>query len=335
MQEHLLRQVAADLDIHISGRNRNGWLICGCPFAPYLHEGGRDHNPSFCLHADDHGPSGFNCFTCKEKGSIAQLATKLGTFRGESYRKLLVKIFSNELLDDFGTYERTVLTEVPLKPLSREVYLHLYPKVEQVREAWEYLRDRGVGKSTARKLRLRYDEDQQRILFPVFDSYGDLFGFSGRSILDVEYSREYPKVRDYAGLRKDMLLLNEQNAQPGLPSLVVEGLFAVAHMEQEGVSDFVNVLATMQSHLSTPQLHRLIDLDQPVYFLYDKDEAGQFGLFGHRKADGTRENNGAVALTRKHLPTFVCKYPRGVTDPDDLLYHHVHKMVLRGKSERY
>lgn len=71
------------LQIEIVGESR-GWVSARCPFAEFYHSRGFDKRPSFFAHVNDTGISGFNCFTCGQKGPIVSLYRKLGELREEN-----------------------------------------------------------------------------------------------------------------------------------------------------------------------------------------------------------------------------------------------------------
>ncbi len=167
------------------------------------------------------------------------------------------------------------------------------------------------------------------------DFKGDLLGFSGRSIIPDERRREnVPKVRDYAGLKKDRVILGENLIRPhlmDLPLLVVEGLMAMAHVVSIGARELADPVATLGSHLSKAQRDILTAYDKPVVMLYDNDSAGTDGLFGiWNKHDGCHEGGGAIDLLKPHVPVGIARYPKGITDPDHLTPDHLRAILTRG-----
>jgi hypothetical protein len=336
MQEGKLRKLLRDLDIDIMHKNRRGWLVAPCPFSPYLHEFGTDSNPSFCVKINDEGYSGFNCFTCHQRGNLSHLINRLGEFRDDDYHKMAIRAMIEETPDNFKDFDESMdeMMEVDeIDPIDAAIYLRMYPMAWDSKEAKAYLTARGIGKKTCELLDLRWDSDQRRVLFPVYGYDRELYGFTGRSILAPEDypSKKYPKVKDYAGLRKDSLLLGGHLVDLTKPVIVVEGLFALAHLIEIGVPEFANVVATMGSFLSENQRDALVDFDQTIFLLYDDDAAGDLGLFGN---PDRKDHPGAVSMLKPHVPTFVCLYPEDSTgDPDDLGIETVREMVLGKLNE--
>lgn len=336
MTEGKLRKLLRELDIDVKHKNRKGWLISACPFAEFLHEYGTDRNPSFNVKVNDEGYSGFNCFTCKQRGNLSTLISRLGDMRGEEYGKLAIRALVDETPENFKDFDESMdeAAEVQeLKPIDSMIYLRMYPSAWDDRDARKYLEGRGISEKTCSLLDLRFDPDERRILFPVYGHDRSLYGFTGRSILAKEDfpSKKYPKVKDYAGLLKDSMILGEHLIDPTKPILVVEGLFALAHVIEIGAREYCNPVATMGSFLSDHHLSILVDYDVPIYMLYDNDKAGEYGMFG----DETEESyDGAVNMLKGHVPTFICLYPDDVDDPDELEPDELRDMVIGGANEQ-
>jgi DNA primase len=237
----------------------------------------------------------------------------------------------NEVQDSFEDFEaeQTAIAYEPT-PINRLAYWAMYPCATTSVEALAYLKSRGISAATATTLELRFDPEEQRILFPVYCGDGKLYGLTGRSILSAAALGRSPKVKNYAGLKKEYRLLGEQLVPPDndKPFLVVEGLFALAHLVEIGVCNFCNPVAVMGSSLSEAQRDLLVGYDKPVYLCFDDDPAGSQGLFGAFKKDGKGyAGNGAVDKLRQHVPTMVCLYPLRTNEVDDLTLAEVKRMI--------
>lgn len=319
-----LNEVLSKLDIEVLGENGKGWLLAQCPFAFKTHASGEDRNPDFWIKVEDNGFSGYHCFACKQKGSIPKLVKMLEKMRGEDYGTLYVEAAILDTDGKVGEYEVSVEAEYEPEPINPSLYAF--------QEAWlasdsrAYLANRGISEDTAKKLCLKYDPDTKRIVFPVMDNSGRTFGFTGRTILGKDYRG--PKVKDYPGLRKERFLLGEHLVNPSFPFLVVEGLFALAHMIELGIDQKYNVVATMGAAVTKFQRDILIYYNQPVFLLYDDDLGGTSGLFG--PWDESLQNfkgGGAIDQLKAHVPTLLPIYPNGKTDPDTLTREEVFFML--------
>jgi DNA primase len=337
MNEKDLRSILKELDIVPIHRNRRGWLVCSCPFAEYTHEYGTDSNPSFFVKISPEGFSGMNCFTCHKHGSIVSMIQSLGSFRGHDYNDLVIKAMSLETPENFKPWEEAINKSEEVSPLDKDVFLRLFPKVKGFKDALKYLAARDISMETAEILEMRFDEDEKRIVFPVYDFDRNLFGFTGRTILpNKEWpNRMYSKVKDYAGLKKEKFILGEHLIDPDKPMLLVEGLFALATMVEIGADSFCNPVASMGSFLSEAQRDILVDYDQPVFILYDNDAGGLQGMFGAANRSGERVGGGAVDMLKGHVPTYTAVYPDGVFDPDNLNYEEVKEIVCSHANKKH
>jgi hypothetical protein len=343
MNEPNLRRILAGMMVEVIELTNDGWLKCACPFAPYLHSTGTDRNPSFFAKVDPGGLSGYHCFTCKQKGRISSLVRALEHYGKISYGNLAMEADLAEVPESFGSYETAPEMELDPEPLNKVAYMNMFPLAWEHADSQAYLTLRGISKETTERLRLQYDDEEQRVLFPVFNYEDELFGFSGRSILkqdDIDAINvdrrargryiEYSRIKDYAGLPKEKCLLGEQfiKEQKHLPLLVVEGLFAFAHMIEIGVTEFCNPIAPMGSRLSKYQRDLIVSHNRPVYLLFDNDAAGDIGIYGKRDEEGNAMGGGAFDMLKKHVPTFVPLYPEGKDDPDSLEKWEVQEMMI-------
>ena len=323
MTEQRIREITAELGMKPLGPpSAEGWLCYPCPFAPWLHARGADHNPSFFVHINNQGYSGFNCFTCKKRGRVSTLVRELHRHWGTHPQGLDIRADLFETPDEFTEYEelRNYQLREP-QALNKNAYLGMYPLAWESPDGRRYLEARGISASTAYLLGLLYDPDEYRILFPVLDGKGDLFGFTGRSILEPHRYpyQKYPKVRDYAGLPKEHMILGEHMIENERPLWAVEGLFAFANMIEIGSRAIVNPIAPMGSRILPYQRDRIATYNRPVYLCFDLDQAGEDGLYGSRGAEGTpRKDDGAIYMLTGHVPVFIPPYPHGIDDPDHL-----------------
>jgi len=305
------------------------WLMLSCPFAEWTHVSGKDSNPSFGVHVSEEGISGYFCFTCKKKGRMSGMARTLGYFKNENLDNLALRI---DLLEDFSDLpafdEGNIIGSEQAQPVNEAIFVNMFPMVEDVEEARNYLKSRGISRRTARELRLVFDPDELRILFPVRNREGELYGYSGRTILrPQEYlSERYGKVKDYAGLKKHTMLLGMER-KGKKPIALVEGLFAYAHLIEIGADKILQTLATLGSSLHNQQADILNELGKAVYIFYDNDLAGDVGLYGSQSHTGEHEGVGAIDKLKSELPVFIPYYPESVSDPDNLSYDQVKQMV--------
>jgi len=337
MIEGDLRRILDELEVQVVAKTPGGWLNCHCPMAEYRHMSGRDNSPDFFVKINPTGVSGYHCFACKSKGRISTLVRRLEFYRDATYKGLAIRADLADIANGFEEWGARADHEPEPDPLNKAAYLSMYPLAYEHTDGRTYLEKRGISHGTAELLNLQYDDEEWRILFPVFDFNSDLYGFTGRSILPPEEINAinvrrkhknrlpYPKVRDYAGLKKERMLLGEHLMDTSKPQWLVEGLFAFAHCVEIGVRERFNVLAPLGSRVSEYQRDLLTGYNKPVWLAFDNDGAGELGIFGDPESPTT--NPGAYALLKDHVPTFIPYWPEGVNDPDDLTLEDVLRMT--------
>lgn len=354
MNEPNLREILTELGVEMIATNSSGWIVCRCPLASLgFHAKNYDREPSFFVHINNKGPSGYNCYACKSKGNIPSLIQKVLHFSGLPMGNLAHRARMKEIAVDFGEFGKWDESEEPPEPLNESQFEGVYPPAWEQPPAREYLEGREVTEEAAETMGLLYDPEGMRVMFPIRDYQHRLFGFSGRSILPDD-ERRMAKVKDYAGLKKTWHLLGENliaesdkaiesaaqysgKATKPRPLLVVEGLFAYARMISIGALDWITPVATLGSFLSVHQKDALASFNRPVYFLYDDDLAGDIGLYGKlNKATREHEGGGAIDQLKKHVPVYVCSYPEeGEADPDKLTRDDLYWILRHGSHLQF
>lgn len=304
---------------------QNGWVNMPCPLAPWRHKKGTDASPSFGIKISPNDVSVCNCYTCGYKRPLSDLVEEYANRIGKNYDLDVEMIRKGEFLGG----------DVPeWGDLNEEDSLERYDPADAVdpmvldifdsAAGHQYLLDREIDEQTAEEMHLLVDEEDsdgdERILFPVFDIEGNVYGMSGRAT----DSKVDLRVRDYQGLNKRLFLLGLQRYKPSWKYVVlVEGLFDVSRLVQYEEP----VLGVMGSTLTPAQAEWLIEIGLPVYCMYDNDEAG---------AKATKTTINAL---KDHLPIFTVEYPDRkvynrkerkwelVKDPDQLSYEEVREMI--------
>jgi hypothetical protein len=270
---------------------------------------------SFGVKINHEDVSKFNCFTCKQKGTISWMLERLSEFNGEDYFGLVDEVKTDEALGtSLPSWQNRHRSDTDHDPLGVPVsddYLDIFDDAA----GHPYLKKRRISDRTAEALDLRVDPDNrgdERILFPVFSVDGGFYGYTGRATnRDVE-----PRIRDYFGLPKRKLLLGAEFLRDDDTRIIlVEGLFDFAKLFQYGYP----VVAAMHSSITPQQARILKDLNKPVVVMFDNDKAGVEGA----KFVGKE--------IRKHVPTFKVRYPKrfdfGEGDPGVLTQKEVARML--------
>jgi DNA primase len=332
--KNLLRELGVS-----STRVTGGWVNSKCPLAPYTHAGGVDKKPSFGIAINEQGKSSYNCYACGHKGHVENLVRDFQEFSGEDYSDLLEEVIEVESSISLPSFEENFKRKFnqrakqkkKLKPLSDKAYENIFIPAVKNKEAVKYLKARGITKQAVESLNLQYDKKDKRILFEVRDYDCNLYGYTGRTILDPkDYPNDkYYKVKDYFGLEKKEFILGEDRFEEGKPVLVVEGLFAFARLLSVGAENIFNVCALLGNRLTEGKRDRLIEFNHPVYLALDDDEGGRIGLYGSINPKTKKHSGrGAIRELRTHLPVYVYKYSYKKRDLDNFDYQDVENIIL-------
>lgn len=283
------------------------WVRCSCPFAAEKHRSGADHDPSFGI-KKARGGSHYWCFTCKSAGPLHYLPVALHM---EDAGPLTFEIIRLDAEEGFPPFEADAVEEPP-EPLNEAAFGNLFPPAWETAAGRDYLTYRGVSEYAAYKLGIGYDPEDLRIVFPVRDEAGRLFGYTGRTVLldraDYPHAK-YGKSKDYFGLRKKYRLLGAQFLRENPNAVVTEGpidmAVGVSRLEGEPYS----VVALLGSYLSPWQRDALVGNGKPTFGFGDCDEAGDLLIYG---AEG---KPGLYGQLISELPVYVPMYPAVVIDP--------------------
>jgi len=260
-----------------------GSFMASCPFG-HNHSSGTDKHPSMSVIYGD--PSGYKCFGCNDSGTVRKLAKKWLAEKGDSRPLEFIRGFDDkkafgERAMERGSYQverakrmtrmakRAKDTKKPITEKELKDFLHEVP---------EYAFERGLTKKQIIDWEIGYDPYQDRMIIPVRDMHGKLFGVSGRDLS----GQSKIKYRHYPGLNKEAVLYGEKFINiKKRRAYIVEGFFDVHGLQRHGLE---NVFATMGTSISTYQEQKLLRWFDEIIFVPDGDLAGlKFAIeYGHK-----------------------------------------------------
>ena len=153
-----------------------------------------------------------------------------------------------------------------------------------------------------------YDRFRGRITFPVFNSVGDVVGFSARVLQGDEKTAKYINSPETAVYNKSKVLFGFNFAKNGIrkadEAIIVEGQMDCISAHQAG---FANVVASSGTALSPEHLTQIGRFTKNLKFCFDSDAAG---LLATRRAAEQYLGKG-----------FLIKIInlKGAKDPDELI----------------
>ena len=350
-----LRMVMAKLNIFLPQPNNAGWIHVACPYAPWRHSSGVDRSRGFAIKVEVSGVSAFKCPACKAHGRISGIARGLSILRKVSDHEVATYEAIAREADEYdmlgsklpGFEEQFAVTEPMGDPLDEEAFTGLFEQVADHKEARRYVVSRRISRLIVEKLNIEFDIEKRRIVFPVRDGLGRLYGWSGRTVIP----NHEPRILDYAGLPKRALILGEERWRPGYPKFLVEGLIAYARMHEIGAEEIVDIGALLGSNLTEEKATILKKHGCTVIPAMDPDKAGDVCLYGQWRdaaieettgeelSPGYFEGGGLIDILAEELPVALPFFPQGMEDIDDLTLEQLRVMVatteLQGQSIRW
>lgn len=322
-----------------------------CPF----HD---DHDPSLSISEEKQM---FKCFVCGTGGNAFKFVMdyKKVTFP-ESVKEVAAISGINLKIDVTPTKHFNAKYQNQYDALDRTINYanYLLTSSELGKDALEYLNKRGIDKTIIENYRIGYnpvgnkmyqylngekisdeilsetnvcrltdsgmkDVFSDRILFPIFDNYGNPVAFTARDFKGNSDSK-YINTSDTKIYTKGNIIFNYHRAKSECKRLnsviVVEGVMDVIAFERAGIT---NVVATLGTACSKEQLNLLESLNKTIIFAYDGDKAGR----------NANMKNGLSAF-EKGLNVFVMNNDTSL-DPDELVNKFGHNKLRDLLSGRY
>ncbi len=272
-----------------------------CPFHT-------EKTPSFFVNPEK---DTFTCYGCNKFGDIFTLVQEIENISFPEAMNFLIEKFNVpvEKIDRHKTTDTDVyasINEIALKYFKDNLY-----DSPEGKEAFQYLKQRGIGQETIQLFSLGYAENKWdglynylkekscdmtkaeelglviqnpqknsiydrfrgRIIFPIFSESGALIAFGGRTIFND--SNKYLNSPDTPLYKKSNHLYGFNQAKHAIRehkySILVEGYFDVVSLYQNGVK---NTVASLGTALTENQIYLLKRFSSTIYVYYDSDKAG-------------------------------------------------------------
>ena len=272
-----------------------------CPF----HD---DHSPSLCVSSEKQI---YTCFSCGATGNVFKFVQDYEHISFlESVKKMATKAGLNVNIE---INDRKMDTHNPLYEiydLSAKLYQNNLNSKAGI-EAKEYLHNRTLDDNTIKEFGIGYSNDSHdtltkllsdkgyskdtllesglvikneygysdiyynRVMFPLWDTYGRVVGFSGRIYNTKEKNFKYINTKETPIFKKGELLYNYHRAKDEARRLdtiiIMEGFMDVIRADTIGVK---NVIATMGTAVTKEQANLIKRMAKNIILLFDGDAAG-------------------------------------------------------------
>ncbi len=159
----------------------------------------------------------------------------------------------------------------------------------------------GTGKSG--KL---YDMFRNRIMFPIFDTQGEVVAFSGRRLNEAE-ERKYVNTSDTPAFNKRKLLFGMHIAKNTKDATLIlcEGAVDAIALHQAG---FSNAVATLGTAITSDHARLIAKYAKSVFLAYDVDSAGKNATM-----------KGIALLNQVGVDTKIISWGKDTKDPDEYI----------------
>jgi DNA primase len=215
----------------------------------------------------------FNCFSCKARGNVLDFVAAMEDC---TIREAAIKIRDWYTIGEQGDVQNTSAKPAPLVAAELAETIINPPLSFQLRvdRGHDYGKSRGLTQETIETFGAGFCLSKGtfagRYLIPLHNEVGELIGYIGRSLDEVEPRYLFPSKDK--GFRKSRLLFNLHRIEKSAEQIIlVEGCFACMYLWQAGFPS----LALLGSTLSKEQEGMLISRFEKVLLLFDGDAAGR------------------------------------------------------------
>jgi DNA primase len=259
----------------------------------------------------------WHCFGCNEGGDIFTFVQKMEGIEFSEALKILAQKAGVKLESEIAKTDTRTGRLKEILDMAAEYY-HKNLFAEEGTEAREYLKKRGLDKETVIEFSLgfapdawdrilnylkksgfteteialtgllvqkegkitHYDRFRNRVMFPIYDIYNNVVGFTSRILPSAENDPKaggkyvntpqtaiYDKSRVLYGLNKAKLAVKEKDC-----AIIVEGNMDVITCHQFG---YKNVVASSGTALTEGQLDLIKRFTKNLYLCFDVDPAGE------------------------------------------------------------
>lgn len=277
-----------------------GQLSICCPLAPWFHASGKDSNPSMGIRYDGDFTI-YHCFTCGESGKLWSLVESVGTLRNDpKLQALALEVLQKDkpnlmsMVDSVDWCDETpsLEFEIPDMPMHERMLEH-FDSVELHDKPMDYLRGRNVSEENWERFKLKYDRKNDRLVFPVFDTEGQLRGAVGRTLCG-----DARKYYNYFNFERRHWFGGMQYAGNRNRIIIVEGFFCLMRGFDWAHKLGADILCAFGSKLTPEQVEKLTALDSGVQIWFDNDDAGNKGWEKLIERDADK----FLSLRRAELP---------------------------------
>ena len=285
-------------DIRESGEN----LVVTCPH----HAGGHESTPACNIYIGDDSRleyGYFRCFVCEEQGSFVKFVSECFGSSEEFAKKWLIDNFGILAFNKIQMDEPISLAKTKLK---KQQYTNFIDKkiLEQYQNWCPYLAQRKLSRETCEKFSVKYDAYYRQIIFPCFDTKGNIIMLPKRAI-------DYKTFYLDKNIEKPVYCLDYIIKNDIKKAVITEGPFDCLTSYEYGVP----AIATFGT-ISDSQIKQINKSPITVlYIMFDNDDAGR---------------RFAEVLKKKITKRIIIKepkFPANKKDINELTFEEFHNII--------
>jgi DNA primase len=189
-------------------------------------------------------------------------------------------------------------------------YLGSIPNEKERAFALNIAKELGIIRPDKNNPEAHYDTFRDRIIFPIWDQFGQVLGFTSRAIRDDQKAKYMNSPESFVFLKSNILYgfhLAKNAIREKDAAILVEGNMDQVALYNNG---FTNTVAVMGVALGTTSMERLLSLTKNIYLALDSDKPGFIAM---ERINRQLAEKGVVAKYIEFLPQ---------KDPDDFLKAH-------------
>jgi DNA primase len=231
----------------------------------------KEKTPSFSINENKQI---FYCQGCKIGGSVINFVSEFFKISiGEAIEKLATEF-------SIGTFKTASIIKIAKKwkPKNQDIQITNQLKLKnnvmdkyQKKDIQEWI-DEGINQSIMNEFQVRYDPDNNRIVFPIWDNEGTIISISGRT-LDPDWKKK--KIRKYTYYNKIVFnnffygyYQNKKFIEEKDELIIFEGAKSV--WKAIGY-EYLNSVASVTDALSPEQIRELLKINfKNVVIAWDK-----------------------------------------------------------------
>ena len=216
----------------------------------------------------------------KKSNPKLDMAKKILTKMAQLYRKTATT-HKFSPYDDFIkkrglTEEIATVYNLGFAPAKNSIcdYLGSIPNEKDKDFALSIAEELGLIKKDRNNQEAHYDTFRDRIIFPIWDQFGQVIGFTSRAIREDQKARYMNSVDSFIFNKRNILYgfhLAKNAIREKDAVILVEGNMDQIALYNNG---FQNTVAVMGVALGTNSLERLVNMTKNIYLALDTDSAG-------------------------------------------------------------